>query len=137
MEQLLQALPSTTVPNYLCEQVLGAVARERAAFERVRLYVSSLITTASAVGSVFAVSAFIHAAGASGFTAFISLLGSDSTLIAGHFNTFLLTLLESLPAVETILMLFVLAVFLASLKGLAGNFPRLRLPHFLSRFTLT
>ena len=131
-ERLFQAIPRMTAPSYLCERVLGAIERERILRKQATLVVSSLSCAISALGLVLAVRAFLAAASASGFTSFASLATSDSSLIAGHFSTFTLSLLESLPTLETTAVLFVIAVFLVSLKSLVGSFPRLS---FFSRLT--
>lgn len=123
--QLLQSLPRESAPVYLCEQVLGRLSRERSTTWRAAFVVFSLTCGASALGSVFAVRALAKASETSGFASFLSLAGSDSSVIAGHFSTFLATLLESLPVMETILVLGLVAVFLGSVKGIAESFGRL------------
>jgi hypothetical protein len=52
---------------------------------------------------------------ASGFTSYASLMVSDSGSVAGS-KAFALTLLESLPGIETIMVLFVLAVLIQSVR---------------------
>jgi hypothetical protein len=116
-KQLFQALPQEPVPTYLCERILGAVQQEHTRIQRVRLVISSLAGTGSLVGLVFAIPALIRAASVTGFSSFASLLVSDSDLFTSHHGAFVYPLLEALPGFEVTVTLFLLAVFLVSLRN--------------------
>ncbi|MEW6408055.1 MAG: hypothetical protein AB1465_05185 [Patescibacteria group bacterium] len=58
----------------------------------------------------------------SGFSEFFSLIFSDSLVIIKYWQSFMLTLLEALPAVSIILFLVVICAFFGSLKFLVKNF---------------
>jgi hypothetical protein len=116
-KQLLQALPQEPVPTYLCERILGAVQQEHARIQRARLVISSLAGTGSLVGLVFAIPALIRASSVTGFSSFASLLVSDGDLFTSHLGTFLYPLIEALPGFEVTVTLFLLAVFLVSLRN--------------------
>ena len=116
-KELFQALPQEPVPAYLCERILGAVQMEHARVQRVRLVISSLAGTSSLMGLVFAIPALIRAASVTGFSSFASLLVSDNDLISSHLGAFAYPLLEVLPGFEVTVTLFLLAVFLVSLRN--------------------
>ena len=133
-EQLFKVIPRESVPAYLCERICEAILRERERHslygERARLIISSLSGISSLVGLMFALPALMAAATASGFSTFAGLFVSDSDLLAAHFNTFGLSLLEALPGFEVTVTLFLLAVFLVSLKNFVQSVSR---PSRLSR----
>ncbi len=116
-QRLFQVIPQETVPDYLCERIVGAVLRERERYERSRLVISSLFGASSLVGLVFALPALMAAAATSWFSTFASLLISDNDLIVSHFNSFALSLLEALPGFEVTITLLLLAVFLVSFQN--------------------
>ena len=103
-ERLFQVLPQESAPAYLCERIFEAILRERdrnsILWERSRLVFSSLTGAGSLWGLAFALPALMRASDASGFTTFASLFVSDSDLLASHFSTFALSLLEALPGLE-------------------------------------
>ena len=120
-EQLFKVIPQESMPAYLCERICKAILRERERHslygERARLVISSLSGISSLVGLMFALPALMIAASATGFSTFAGLFISDSDLLVSHFSTFGLSLLEALPGFETSITLFLLAVFLVSLKN--------------------
>jgi hypothetical protein len=120
-EQLFEVLPQNSLPGYLCERICLAIQRERDKRilfeERSRLIVSSLTGTSSLVGLCVALPALLRAAAENNFTTIASLFISDSDLIASHFSTFMLSLIEAIPGFEVMATLFLLAVFLVSLQN--------------------
>lgn len=109
--------PRESVPAHLCEQICQAITRERIRRERMRLIVSSLCGTSSLAGLVFALPALMQAASASGFLSYSQLLVTDSDFVFANVRTFVLPLLEALPGVEVSITLFLVAVFLVSVKN--------------------
>jgi hypothetical protein len=120
-EQLLRAVPQEPLPAYLCERICEAILRERERrfqlWERSQLVISSLTGISSLAGLMFALPALVNAATVTGFSTFASLFISDSDLLVSHFNTFFLSLLEAVPGFEVTVTLFLLAVFLVSLRN--------------------
>jgi hypothetical protein len=125
-KRLFQALPPVAVPEYLGERIHQAVLRERERREHVRLAVSSLSGAGSLVGLAFALPALLNAAVATGFSTFASLVISDTSLVAGNFNAFVLSLLSAVPGLEVTATLFFTAAFLVSLKTLLEGLSRPR-----------
>ena len=121
-ERLFGALPQITAPASLCERVFVAVSRERVRLARTRLVFSSCTTAASLFGIVFAGQALVSAMRASGFPSYASLLISDSGAVLANGQSFLYTLLESLPGPEVILTLALFAVLIQSLRVMVPAF---------------
>jgi hypothetical protein len=141
-ERLFKVLPQNSTPAYLCERICEAILRERAQHllywstfrERSRLVLSSLTTAGSLVGLAFALPALAKAAVATGFSTFAGLALSDSDVLANHFSTFGLALLEAVPGFEVTLTLLLVAIFLVSIQ----NFVMVAFgPHSQSLFSKT
>jgi hypothetical protein len=120
-ERLFGALPACDAPSYLCERVIGAVLRERVRILRTRLVFSSCGVLFAFVGGLFAFSLLTAAMTASGFSAYLSLLISDSASVPALGNAYLYSLLESLPGFEVALALFFVAVLIQSLRVLIAS----------------
>ncbi len=119
--RLFGVLPQTNAPAYLCERVSGAVSRERIRLARIRLVFSSGTTLVSLFGVVFAGRALITAMTMSGFSSYASLAVTDSGTVFANGQSFLFTLLESLPGPEVMLMLALLAVLIQSLRIMVAS----------------
>jgi hypothetical protein len=124
-ERLFKVLQQDSMPTYLCERICDAILQERdhrtlyrSNFrERARLILSSLTGASSLVGLVFYLPALVNAASATGFATFVGLFMSDGDVLATHLGTFGTSLLETLPGTETMMTLFLIAVFLVSLQN--------------------
>ncbi len=139
-ERLFKVLPQDSMPTYLCERICDAILQERdhrilsrSNFrERTRLILSSLTGASSLVGLVFALPALVSAASATGFATFAGLFMSDGDVLASHLGSFGTSLLETVPGPETMLTLFLVAVFLVSLQNFIGGLfyqPRTAIKH--------
>ena len=122
-ERLFKTLPVQIPPTYLCERVVGGIARDVSLRRRERLVLFSLSGVASGLGFLATLPLLVNAATASGFNAYASLAVSDSGIVTSHFSTFALSLLEALPGPETALALFLVSVFLVSLRNIARTLP--------------
>lgn len=120
-ERLFGALPKNSAPAYLCERVFGAIHRERVRILRTRLVFSSCTLLVSLAGTVAAVRALFTAMSASGFTSYASLAISDSSVVFGSGQSFLLSLLESLPAPEVMFSLALIAILIQSIRVLVAS----------------
>lgn len=122
MNQLHEALRSD-LPEGLSARVADALTLMRARRARMQHAVRMLsagLSFASFAGLFFSVQAFLQAATASGFTSYASLLVSDSNVIFAHLDLFFDGLAESIPAIESTLVLALVAVFLVSLRSAIG-----------------
>ena len=136
-ERLFKVLQQNSMPTYLCERICDAILQERdrnsILWERRRLILSSLTGASSFVGLVFALPALVNAATQTGFATFAGLFMSDGDVLVSHFGSFGTSLLETLPGPETMITLFLVAVFLVSLQNfIRGLFYQ---PHTLVKHT--
>ncbi len=109
-------------PVELLERVLLRIKKERRLItvkRRIFLFSAGLFVT---------IAAFIPAAQMvwngfteSGFLKFLSLIFSDAEIIAGYWQNFVMSLLESLPVMGLVLFLAVTLAFLEMLKLLTKN----------------
>ncbi len=84
------------------------------------------------IGSIASITAFIPAFRAanaaiieSGFVEFFSLLFSDTTIVAAHWKNFGLSLVETIPVTNIIILLTTILMFLWSFKLLTGDMKNL------------
>ncbi len=120
-EQLFHILTPEAPPAYLCERILVAVGHERVRRGRTQLFISSLTGISSLAGLMFALPGLLRAADATGFSSYLPLMISDSDVISSQAGTFFSTLLAALPGFEVTLTLFLLSVFLVSVKSIVQN----------------
>ena len=103
-----------TPPPGLYEAVLARVALARRRAARIQFV---LLATLSAALTVLATTAFEYAAAeasASGFSSYLSLLFSDSSMVLTS-RDFLLSLVESLPSLAVLLLVVLSGLLLWSL----------------------
>jgi hypothetical protein len=120
---LLHEALQSDLPEDLTTRVRTALSRERARQARMAHTVRMLsggISLISFGGLFVSIQAFVSAASASGFTAYASLIVSDSSIVSAHFTSFFASLVESLPSIESTLVLALVAVFLVSLRSSVG-----------------
>lgn len=128
---LLRQALQEDLPAGLSIRVTNALIRIRTRQARLRYAASSLsgaVCLASFAGLFISLKSFLSAASASGFTAYASLMISDSSVVSGHLSSFLAGLVEVLPSAETTITLALVSVFLVSLRS-AVSFGT-RLPSF-------
>lgn len=109
-------------PELLAKVMDGLQHQESLAATRRRMMVFAVLTVLSAVAFVPAIWLLRQHSAASGFSEFLSLFFSDFRLVVwDYWQSFLLTLLEALPAAALIIFLAVLLLFLESLKLFVNN----------------
>ncbi len=123
-QQLFAALPEEALATDTMDRLLAAAARKRAAARRMRLWAGLAGSLVSVAGFVVAVPLLVAGASASGFSLLASLALTDSDVAFAHAGTFLVSLVETLPGLDTALVLVFVAVLLASLRGLVRALPR-------------
>lgn len=95
---MLQNAPEP--PEYLSRKIVQGVRNEQRRMVKRRLFVSSLLFTASAALAVLCVLDFNAEISRSGFLSFASLFVSDFSLAVANFHELSLSLVESFPAVS-------------------------------------
>lgn len=109
-------------PKSLFEKIMRRIREERKllALKRKLIFLSIVF-----VGSIAALIPTFRMTQAgfveSGFIEFFSLLFSDANIIAAYWKNFALSLLETLPVTNLIMLLTVMLLFLESLKLLINN----------------
>lgn len=110
-------------PNYekLFNKIMLRIKREQRIFAIRQLAVFSIITLFSTAGFVFALNMFGTKISESGFLQFFSLIFSDFRTVISYWQSFAMSLLESLPAMSLIILLATIFVFFESLKHLVRD----------------
>jgi hypothetical protein len=112
--------PNEPFPGLL-ETVVNRIEKERGISIRRRIF----IFTASAIFSVIAfIPAFqsVHSEFVdSGFTRFFSLLFSDFEIVVAYWQSFAMSLLETLPIMGLLVLTSVSLIFLESMRLLVKN----------------
>jgi len=118
-EKLFNYIESPDLPLGLFSQVIGRLKREE------RLLHLKRRATILALGAIISALALIPAGqmvwagfSESGFFQFFSLLFSDAGIVLTYWQSFGLSLLETLPAMSLIILLTVILAFVESLKSL-------------------
>jgi hypothetical protein len=88
-------------------------------FKRIAIF--SVMLMASGVAFVPAIKMLVQESQTSGFIYFVSLAFSDFAVVKTYWQSFSLTLLETLPALSVAFCLAVLLTFLQSIKSLSKN----------------
>ena len=105
----------------LYEKILQKIEIKRMLVSRHRFFVFLILLILSLVAVVPVVKMLISDFSSSGFIQFFSLMFSDSSIILSHWKTFVLTLLESLPIVSTVLFLILLFIALESIRSMSRD----------------
>jgi len=120
-----------TPPSGLFSAILERIEWEKRRLARIRIAVFGFATTVSA----FALFPVMQYAGAefirSGFSEYVALFFSDSSMVLIYWKEFALLLVESLPLFGLVLLGVTTLVFLGSLRLIAVD---LRTALFMPRF---
>jgi len=108
-------------PKGLLEKILKRIHKEERLLVLRRIIVFSVMLTGSLIGFVPSLKMLLSDLGSSGFANFLSLIFSDFPSIATYWQSFIMILLETLPAVSLALFLAVVLLFLQSIKSLSKN----------------
>lgn len=121
-ERLFTHLTPPEPPIGLFETVMGRIRHEqRLSLVRRRIFIFSVILLVSLPASIFSFQMLQTGLAKSGFSTFLSLLLSDSSEVMVFWQSFVLALLESLPALSIALFLAAALTFLESVKILVQN----------------
>jgi hypothetical protein len=106
------------VPSGLLEKVLKRIHREERLLVFRRIILFSITLTVSLVGFLPAFNMLLADFKQSGFLQFLSLTFSDFSIVVTYWKSFVMTLLQTLPAISLALFMTVLLTFLQSIKSL-------------------
>ena len=97
--RLFQKLQPIDPPARLYHAILAAIAMKRRRMARIR-FGAGILTGTSAIAALLPASYYLYTSVIeSGFTRYISLLGSDGDLALTYWKELALSLLESLPVI--------------------------------------
>ena len=119
---------SEELPEGLGERIFSAIEQRRSREAKMRFVLITIIALSSSLALIPATRYLIRAFSESGFIQYASLIFSDSTAVLSSWQTFTLSLLESLPVMELIVSLSIVFVLLESIRFAAKN-ARLAFPH--------
>jgi len=121
-EQLFSQIEALEPPPALLGKVMLHLEREK------KLVIIKRKVALFSAGLIFSVLALIPAfkmvwdgVASSGFTQFLSLLFTDSGVVMAYWQSFGLTLLESLPVLSIIIFLAIIFILLESVRFLSKN----------------
>ena len=121
-EKLFNQLKPALTPTGLFDQVVSRLGREQRLLSlRRRIALFTVSAVFSALALLPAGQAVWSGLSESGFTHFFSLIFSDAQIVLVYWQSFTLSLLESLPVVILISFFAVILVFLESLKSLTKD----------------
>lgn len=121
-EKLFSRLGTSEMPDDLLDKIMTRIKMEKSLLAvKRKLIVFSLGFAASAIGLVPVFNLVRADFAESGFFQFFSLLFSDFSVAVNYWQTFAMSLLETVPVVSMAIFLAVILVFLWSLKLLARD----------------
>lgn len=113
-------------PIGLLEKILKRIHREERLLVLRRTIIFSTTLIASLIAFVPSLNILLSNSKNSGFFNFSSLAFSDFSVVAVHWQSFAMILLETLPAISLAIFLAVLLTFLQSVKSLTKNIKTIR-----------
>jgi hypothetical protein len=102
-------------------KIMKRIRREERFLAFKKIGALSTILALSLIAFIPAIKMLAQELESSGFIQFASLLFSDFEIVKSYWQSFSLTLLETLPALSLILCLVILLTFLQSVKALSKN----------------
>ena len=121
-KRLFSYLPLPEPPDDLLAKIKSRLLKEQRLRLQRKLVIFTITMTVSAIALIPAFKFVQQELVASGFIQFLSLAFSDFTIVSIYWKNFLMSLLESMPAISLSLFLTVILLFLGSLKLWLKNF---------------
>ncbi len=116
-EKLFSHLNPAEPPSGLFEKIIYRIREEQRGFAiKQRVAVFSFIMVASIVAFIPAFKLFQTDLSESGFLQFLSLALSDFGVVITYWHSFVMSLLETIPAMSLVVLLAVIFAFLGSFK---------------------
>lgn len=115
---------SMPAPEGLVADIIAAVRCENARRRRTRAVTFGIMSVGSLVIAVFAYTSVSHALSSTGFSHYLSLLFSDTSLVAAYWRELVLSILETVPILSVAAMLAAVFLFLWSLGNMMQSIRR-------------
>ena len=117
----IRSLESPDAPADLSTRIMRRIELIGRKEARTRLFISSGMLVLAGVLFVpafqYASDGFAH----SSFSQYLSLIFSDSSVVAAHWQSFALSLTESFPIVEVVIMAVIFFTFIMAFKTLVAS----------------
>ena len=105
----------------LFNRIMNRIHKERQFLIRKRIVVFALLFMGSLIAVFPAFRALEKSITESGFMQFLSLIFTDFRMVVTYWQSFVLSLLESLPIINLTIFLIIILAFLESIKFLARD----------------
>ncbi len=125
MEQNLQKLfkqSSYTPESRLSGDIWSVIEYKSNRIAKFKKYSYMFLSVLSLSGSVFSIKSLIEQFTKLGFFDYLSLVFSDSGVIATYWKEYTLTLVNSLPVISIMISLFLLFVLFISIQKMSHQF---------------
>ena len=119
-------------PKGLLGKILKRIRKEERLLVFRKVIIFSVTLTGSLIGLVPSFKILLSDFSRSGFLSFFSLMFSDFSVIEKYWQSFLMILLETLPAASLALFLAVILILLQSAKSLTTNIKIIKSHHLMA-----
>ncbi|MDB5238867.1 MAG: hypothetical protein JWO00_202 [Candidatus Parcubacteria bacterium] len=106
----------------VCQSVMGHIAQKRIQTARARAGLYGFFLIAAVVALIPSIQYIAAQAAASGFNEYVSLIMSDGSSLSGSWGPLALSIVDSIPLLGVIAMLFALTASAFCAKKFMGNF---------------
>lgn len=113
----------------LLDKIISTIEFKQRRLVQKKMALYAILTTSLAALLIFAINHTATTINTSGFYQFLSLMLSDFSVVATNWQTFIVSLLETLPATSIITSLTMLFAFLVSTKLLSHTIHQYRYHH--------
>lgn len=122
LKKLFSNLELFEPKNELYENILENIEiKQKVILSRRRFFIFATLFLLSLISLIPAIKMLVNDFTNSGFIQFFSLIFSDSQIILNYWQSFVLTLLESLPIISTVIFLGILFVMLESIRFISKD----------------
>lgn len=122
LEKLIGYYQGQPLPNGLAPKIITAIKAERRRALRMRLGIFGMFSLISVPLVIWALLSTSRAIAASNLSAYLSLIFSDTSVVAAYWDNFSLLVLESLPALGLALSLMAIGFCFWSFRALVRNY---------------
>lgn len=125
LEKLFANLKSPEPPEKLFPNIISLIHKEqKLSVIRTRFVIFSITFIGSIIALLPVIQTLKTSLSESGFMNFSSLILSDLEVVINNWQDYSITLLESLPVINIVILLIVLFVLLKSIQYMALNFKK-------------
>lgn len=120
-KKLFKTLPKLHAPKGLKTMILARIEQERMRQAKIRVGVLGTLSVGSFISTFVLIKTLWTELTQSGFTQYLSVIVSDSSVIRSYWKEVALSLTESVPYVSLTLVLLTIGIFVWSLANATRN----------------